>query len=178
MQCWELIVAVVGTKRNLRGICVKLKKNHKALKSIELASLCVYYLWAQAIKKSALLLLSNCRGNGLQRTQRAVTLLFSCNHLLYLLGGAASTQTSQVAMGLVNQMNTMYPRADLRAWLVGILGCLQSHSVLKLDVLSLYSSAVQGCSLLVMGVLEGSQEIQLQWALCWVTHRLWAAPTA
>lgn len=105
MQCWELIVAVVGTKKNLRVICVKLKKPHKTLKSIELASLYVYYLWAQAIKKPTLLLLSNCRGNGLQWTERAITLLFSCNHVLYSLGWAARTQTSQVATWLVHKMN-------------------------------------------------------------------------
>lgn len=105
MQCWELIVAVVGMKGNLRVICVKLKK-HKALKSIELASLYVYYLWAQAIKKSALLLLSNCRGNGLQWTERAATLLFSCIHLLYSLG-------DQPGSNVVTPQNEHQPRTHM-----------------------------------------------------------------
>lgn len=50
---------------NLRVICVKFKKPQSP-KSIELANCYVYYLWAQAIKMSALLLLSNCRENGLK----------------------------------------------------------------------------------------------------------------
>lgn len=53
-------------------------------------------------------------------------------------------------------------------------GCLQSRSVhcrsfLTLDVLPLHG-AMQGCSLLVIGMLEASQEMQLQWALYTVTH--------
>lgn len=98
---------------------------------------------------SAVLLLSNCRGNGLHWTKGAVMLLFSCDHLLYSLGGGCR-DTDQPGSNVVSPQNEHQPCTHVLIYcplqpvrLSDTFGSLQygfidCRCLLKLDILSLH----------------------------------------